>query len=130
MADRKTAPKPLAVEAKFSKTSEHRQIYVNASQTGISPWDIRFGFGQVTEGPPGTIDELVTLIMSPAHAKAFVGGAVEAIRMYEATFGPIGDPVAFAQASQLEAPVIASPKPKVPQTLESLPRFRRRRGPQ
>jgi hypothetical protein len=64
----------------YVKSPNHQTIYCNSTRVGITGWDIRVIFGegqQVTE-------ESVTVVMAPAHAKAFVKGVADAVRAYEA----------------------------------------------
>lgn len=73
----------------------HQTVYINSSRAGISPWDIRFSLGQVVERTPteSVNQDVVTVIMAPGHAKAFLAQVSKAIQAYEDSFGPINDPM-------------------------------------
>ena len=72
----------------------HQTIYINSSRVGISAWDIRFSLGQVVERTPNVSvnQDMVTVIMAPGHAKAFLAQVTQSIQAYEDAFGPIHDP--------------------------------------
>jgi len=87
---------------------QFRDIYSNASQTFISPYDLAIMFQRTSEvapGQPGATD-LVSVAMSPQHFKAFVKSANETLSAYEATFGkleiPEADIVPARNAGQIQ----------------------------
>ena len=74
--------------------SDHREIYTNSSKIGTTPWDMRIVFGHVIDLPQmgqQKLEDLVTIVMSPQHAKVLLGAWTKAIEAYEATFGTIPD---------------------------------------
>jgi len=86
---------PTAVDREFRKGEGYRVLYVNASRSGLSPFDIRLTLGQVVETddkPPAQIQEdFVALVMSPQHAKAFARSVAVTVAAYEKIFGEITD---------------------------------------
>jgi hypothetical protein len=70
----------------------HQEIYTNTSKVGLSPWDIRLVFGHIIE-KNGTqmLEDLVTVVTSPQHAKVLVSAWAKAVQSYEENFGAIPD---------------------------------------
>ena len=66
-------------------------IYANNVRLCVSVFDVQLAFGLTA--PTSTASEtahvLSTIIMSPAHAKAFSTLLADEIRRYEATYGPL-----------------------------------------
>ena len=72
------------------KAPDFRMIYVNSTKMGLSPWDIRLILGQVVEeGGDQLHQDMVTVVMSPQHAKAFSAAVAQTVATYEAQFGEI-----------------------------------------
>lgn len=81
------------------KSPEHKNLYVNSSRMGISPYDVRMIVGQVVEIAEGQVNEdHATIIMSPEHAKAFLRNLEKTIASYEENFGEIKDPLVLQKA--------------------------------
>jgi hypothetical protein len=77
-----------------SKHPDHREIYSNTTKVGFGPWDIRLIFGHIVEGasPSQQVSEdLVTIVMSPQHAKVLIASWEKVIKAYEGQFGAIPD---------------------------------------
>lgn len=74
----------------FTRSIQHREIYVNGSRFGVSPWDLRIVYS--TAGGEGIAGEdQVTVIMSPQHALVAMNAWKKAIEAYEKLFGTIPD---------------------------------------
>ena len=75
----------------FARIEGHKTIYANASRMDITPWDISISLGQPIVLGDGTqiVEEHVTIIQSPQHAKALLRNLVTTIKAYEENFGPI-----------------------------------------
>jgi len=76
------------------KHPDHREIYTNTSKIGLGPWDIRLIFGHLIEGATPqqqVMEDLVTIIMSPQHAKVLLASWQNALKTYEDNFGVIPD---------------------------------------
>jgi hypothetical protein len=86
-------PVPIVV-VPGPKHADHREVYTNTSKIGMGPWDLRLIFGHLIEGATASqqiIEDLVTVIMSPQHAKVLLSSWQNAIKTYEETFGVIPD---------------------------------------
>lgn len=81
------------VTALGPKHPEHKEWYSNTTRIGVTPWDVHIVFGHVIEHGPAqqNIEDLVSIVMSPQHAKVLLGQWAQAIQTYEAQFGPIPD---------------------------------------
>ena len=71
--------------------AHHVTVYANSAQVVVSPWDFRFGLGQVAEATEERIriNQLATVYMSPQHVKAFIDLASKKLTEYEAEHGPV-----------------------------------------
>ena len=69
--------------------SQHEpfRVYCNSASFGFSAWDIRLKLMELIEANVNV--EHGTVVMSPAHAKAFLEAFQSAIRQYEEKFGEI-----------------------------------------
>lgn len=72
--------------------------YVNGVQVQMSPWDVVFEFqhviviGQTEAGEPQVaVQSADRVIMSPHHAKAFLGALTETLKKWEGAFGELPD---------------------------------------
>ena len=83
------------VIAPTTRSEDHRNIYVDTSKIGLSPWDFRFTFGLLLEPSPAKSanEEQVTVIMSPQHAKTFLRILGDNLKTWEDEFGVINDPL-------------------------------------
>jgi hypothetical protein len=91
MTDEKLVPVPAIPGPQHR---DHREIYTNTSKVGVGPWDIRLIFGHIIEGTipnQQVMEDLVTIVMSPQHAKVLVASWEKAIKTYEDNFGVIPD---------------------------------------
>ena len=80
------------------------RIYVNHSEMGLSNWDIRIRFGEIT-GQRDTVPIVKdhgTIVMAPAHAKAILEALQKTIHMYEEKVGEI-DLARIQQAAKTTA---------------------------
>lgn len=68
-------------------------IYSNQAQVTVTPWDFTYNFGRVTEvsEDKASAVQLVSIIHSPPHAKAFLQLLQRQIERYEKEFAPIPD---------------------------------------
>jgi hypothetical protein len=66
-------------------------VYSNMAEVLLGGWDIRINFMEIV--PPKDGKGIATVhgsvVMSPAHAKAFLSGLKQTIDMYEEKFGEI-----------------------------------------
>lgn len=74
--------------------SESPVIYANNVALKASIWDFSLDFGRVIKANNDelVIQELTTVILSPAHAKAVAELLTENVRQYEAQFGVLPKP--------------------------------------
>ena len=103
--------KPDAPELEIEKHEMQFPIpdnyyYSNAALVSMSNWDFRFSFSE--SRPKGEMRPGVGVVMTPAHAKAFVGVLIQNIQAYESKFGEIIIPV----LSQDDAKEKPNAKPK------------------
>jgi hypothetical protein len=87
--------KPTTIVAiQGPKSPNHHEVYTNISKVGIGPWDMRLIFGHLIEGATPNqqvMEDLVTVVMSPQHAKVLLSGWQTAMKAYEDNFGAIPD---------------------------------------
>lgn len=62
-------------------------VYVNATQTQGSNWDLRILFSERL--PKGSVEPRVAVVMSPQHAKAFLEALTTTVNGLENLIGPI-----------------------------------------
>lgn len=76
-------------------------IYSNSAQLEVTPWDFRLIFGELKPeaNKPPKIEQLVSIIMSPQHAKALVQMLTTYLQEYEKNVGEIKLPVALPVAA-------------------------------
>ena len=96
---------PKVISLRYVQAPEHKTRYANSTRVGISPWDIRMIIGASKETADGTqiSEDFVTLVMAPAHAKAFVDGVSNALASYESTYGKLPDVMAILKAGNIAA---------------------------
>lgn len=77
---------------KFVRVPAFVSTYSNNAQLRTSNWDVSCVFGEIvgeeSAGAP-IIEQRVSVVMSPQHAKAFLRLLQENIRKYEEAFGEI-----------------------------------------
>lgn len=67
-----------------------RSLYTNNANVAASQFDIRITFSETVVGPSGgTINDLVSVVMSPQHAKRLAKVFRERIEAWEKEFGTI-----------------------------------------
>src|SRR5260370_33718175 len=74
--------------------------YVNSIQMRVSGYDFQFVLGQaahIVEGGRVIVGNLLTVVMSPQHAKALSEMLTKNISAYEEIFGPVATPVVIQQ---------------------------------
>jgi hypothetical protein len=67
-------------------------IYVNNTEMGLSAWDLRIRVGEILgQKPEGNfvVKNHGTIVMAPAHAKAFLEALQTTVAIYEEKFGEI-----------------------------------------
>lgn len=72
---------------------QYRQIYSNSTRMAVTPWDISVTFSSVSfsmTGPLPVQDE-VTVVVSPQHAKVLARNWAKTIEVYEKKYGAIAD---------------------------------------
>lgn len=79
------------------KKSEENPIYINNVSINSTYFDFLFSFrvSSITEEGDGTVvntEELLKVVMSPQHAKAFVQALDRQIKIYEGNFGELQVP--------------------------------------
>ncbi len=79
-----------APEAIRTDSPSKFSVYSNATEIGLSPWDIRIKFMENT-GTGGPLDLTVhgTIVMSPLHAKAFLTALQHTLSIYEEKAGEL-----------------------------------------
>ena len=72
---------------------EGPSIYANSTEMGISAWDVRIKLGEIVGlgEEPNSIaaKHIATVLMAPAHAKAFYEALGGTLKLYEEKFGEI-----------------------------------------
>lgn len=73
------------------QSEKFQSLYTNNANIQISYFDFRFEFRQLMPGADGgiVVERMASVVMSPQHAKAFLGVLAENIRQYEEQFGAI-----------------------------------------
>ncbi len=73
------------MSAPVERGESFQTIYINGSRIGLSPFDIRVTFGLLLEVTPSNAvnSELVTVVMSPQHAKSLARILNENIKNWE-----------------------------------------------
>ena len=74
-----------------NRAEDYVHVYANSVEVGISNWDLRLAFGEIVEADERKVvlEQRATVIMSPQHAKVFVGLLVQNVAAYEQQFGEI-----------------------------------------
>ena len=74
------------------REENYTRIYANNIQVGFSSWDMRITFGELVDGPDGSLTkvaERATVTMSLHHAKAAIHVLMEQLTALEKQFGEI-----------------------------------------
>lgn len=79
------------IEIVSVRADKFETIYSNAAHVMGSTWDFSFIFSRIlgTQGNVATIEERVEVLMSPQHAKAFLGLLAQHVQEYEKRLGEI-----------------------------------------
>jgi hypothetical protein len=101
----------IAVPAMLARgrDQQFREIYSNATQTQMGPYDITIIIQKTTEiapGVPGVVDQCA-VSFSPQHFKAFVRGLSETLAAYEQSFGELTIPDADTAPKKTAAEISA-----------------------
>ena len=83
------------------KAPDYREIYSNVSRVAISPWDLRLVFGQTVEGATQgqlVMQDVMTVVISPQHAKILLESWTTAMKTYETHFGEVPNLTAAVNA--------------------------------
>ena len=76
----------------MQRTGDAPVIYVNSAQVRVTPYDFQLLLGQTTEPGPGNtivVNNLVTVVMSPQHAKALADILSRHVQAFEILMGQI-----------------------------------------
>jgi Protein of unknown function (DUF3467) len=94
----------------ITKSASHKNIYSNTVRAGLGPWDIRIIFGEVIENADQSqsIEDHVTVVMSPLQAKAVLRVLETTIKSYESVFGEIPDLTPMLEKAKADAIAAAS----------------------
>jgi hypothetical protein len=104
MPDGKESAKTLLIE--IVKSDGFVKVYANSAQIDTGPWDFRIIFGEaVRSGDKLIVEQSVAVVMSPQHAKAFLGVLGNNVRQYEKQIAEINIPP--------EEPTTTPPAPNV-----------------
>lgn len=83
-----------------TQSPEHREIYTNTTKIGVTPWDLRIIFGHAVQRATSfSSEDLVTVVMSPQHAKVLLGAWTKALENYEKAFGEVKDLTALTKTT-------------------------------
>ena len=87
-------------------------VYANTAQGAYTPWDVQITFGRLdTLDNEPAIAELVTVVMSPQHAKALLRVLESAIRGFEGKHGEIKLSAAHAVTEDVKTVSVKKPGP-------------------
>ena len=104
--NQKETASPSKVRRKAYRSDNFREMYCNTSQGAFTPWDIEITFGRLGFiDNEQAIEELVTVVFSPQHAKAVSRVLASAVQSWEKQFGEI-----VLSADQTPAALELSPK--------------------
>jgi hypothetical protein len=88
-------PKPIAsTNLPRARDPQYREIYSNASQTQLGPFDITLNFqrnAEITPGQLAAVDQ-VSVTFSPQHFKALLNSLNETLKAYETLYGELNIP--------------------------------------
>ena len=82
--------RPDKVKLQFARSEAFVKVYANNVQIETSTWDCRLTFGETTmvQGKR-SVEQVVSVVMSPQHAKALAGLLANQLMKYEEKLGPI-----------------------------------------
>jgi hypothetical protein len=77
-----------------NKAERFFSIYTNSVQLEMTPWDLKFLFGTMTEATEQrlVVEDSCEVFMSPQHAKVLATLLVNNLKQYEDRFGKIPGP--------------------------------------
>jgi hypothetical protein len=77
-----------------TKSSQYRDVYANACNVRLGPFDVTLVFGQMIESAPETvvIEDQFSVTVSPQQMKAIVRVMAETLDAYEKMFGALAIP--------------------------------------
>jgi hypothetical protein len=84
-------PQHVAVANRRVRGKDYQTVYANFAQIGQTPWDVRLLFSQLGEidVDQGGVTDLVTIVITPALAKALINVLITNIKAYERDNGEI-----------------------------------------
>jgi Protein of unknown function (DUF3467) len=87
-------------------------MYSNSAQLEVTPWDFTIVFGEIIRSPdqPPQVEQQVSVVMSPQHAKALLGVLANNLQEYEKKVGGV-----------ISLPGPATPNPEKPSALGFAP---------
>jgi hypothetical protein len=83
-------------DIKASNPDDVRSVYANLAGIAMTTWDIRLFFSEITASAVGDAPSVIvraSVVMTPAHAKAFSKLLQTHIENYEKQFGAINAPI-------------------------------------
>ena len=91
--DVRSAAEEQEQEPEIVRSPDYFKAYVNSARVESSVWDFRLTFGEITKsGAKRQVEQSLTVIMSPQHAKAFLSALASNLREYETKIGQINLP--------------------------------------
>jgi Protein of unknown function (DUF3467) len=97
MSDKPSTSVPPAVQiGTFSRSQDFRTLFANQSRISVGPGEIGVIFSYVENIPNigQILTELVSVVITPTHAKVMAAFLTESLKVYEETFGAIPLPAA------------------------------------
>lgn len=85
-------PKKNRPQIEWTGNEAAFSIYVNNTEMGLSAWDVRIKLGEISSQKPDgnlVVKNHGMIVMSPAHAKAFLEALQTTVSLYEEKFGEI-----------------------------------------
>lgn len=73
----------------IAKAANEPTFFVNVATVGASPEEFVIHFGLRDPGNPTETSGVITVFMTPGHAKRLTSGLVAGVKAYEANFGEI-----------------------------------------
>lgn len=92
MSDNPEAPPPAPPpQPAATRGMDYRIIFANHSRMRVSATELSLTFGFVDEvaGAPPFVQELVTMVLTPQHAKLLALSLTETVKLFEQRFGSI-----------------------------------------
>ena len=102
---------PKEEELESARSANFLKLYANSVQIEANPFDFRMTFGEMAKSGSGkvAVEQLVSIIMSPHHAKAFLGVLASNLREYEKQVGVINLPAPLQGPAEAEKQASKTP---------------------